>query len=157
MPRKKLTQADEKQLEDIFVDVVSPEAKKVVGRPFQPGQSGNPTGHPQEAEGLDANLRLVIGKTGARKLARTLFDMATGADGSSGHVKLSALSYLFDRLEGRPVPQTKDGTPEEEPIILILRKIAGDNSALAGRPLPPQLGPVVEGEVREYPGEGAGA
>lgn len=157
--KRKLQPQDGKALEDLFVDVIAPtsEERRVIGRPFQPGQSGNPSGKAAEADGLDANLRLVIGKAGARKLAKTLYDMGIGADGSSGHVKLSALQYIFDRLEGRPRPTQRDEQEVEDPLVVILRGLVNDRSALEGRPLPAQLGPVVEGEVREYPSEDAGA
>lgn len=150
---KELKQADVKDALDFFTEEAVP--KRTIGRPFAKGESGNPSGKPQEAEGLDANLTLALGRAGARRLARKLIDIAL--DGS-GHVQFSAIQYIYDRLEGRPRQSQNDTKDAEDPLALLLRNLINDRSALEGRTYPAlRPGAVVEGQVREVPSEDARA
>ena len=71
--------------------------------PFKQGKSGNPKGRPKKGETMTDLLRekIEIPKTSREKLTRKekiiekLILLAEGGD-------LSALKYLFDRLDGRP-------------------------------------------------------
>jgi len=71
--------------------------------PFAKGKSGNPQGRPKKGETLTDLLREKIEttKTAKEKLTRKekiiekLIALAEGGD-------LSALKYLFDRIDGRP-------------------------------------------------------
>jgi len=71
--------------------------------PFAKGKSGNPKGRPKKGETLTDLLREKIEtpKTVREKLTRKekiiekLIALAEGGD-------LSALKYLFDRIDGRP-------------------------------------------------------
>lgn len=71
--------------------------------PFSKGKSGNPQGRPKKGETLTDLLREKIEttKTAKGKLTRKdkiiekLIALAEGGD-------LSALKYLFDRIDGRP-------------------------------------------------------
>jgi ribosomal protein L17 len=71
--------------------------------PFNKGKSGNPQGRPKKGETLTDLLREKIEttKTAKDKLTRKeriiekLIVLAEGGD-------LSALKYLFDRIDGRP-------------------------------------------------------
>jgi ribosomal protein L17 len=71
--------------------------------PYKKGQSGNPRGRPKKGETMTDLLRekVEIPKTAAAKLTRKekiiekLITLAEAGD-------LSALKYLFDRLDGRP-------------------------------------------------------
>jgi ribosomal protein L17 len=71
--------------------------------PFKQGKSGNPKGRPKKGETLTDLLRekIEIPKTTREKLTRKekiiekLITLAEAGD-------LSALKYLFDRIDGRP-------------------------------------------------------
>ena len=71
--------------------------------PFSKGKSGNPQGRPKKGETLTDLLREKIEapKTAKEKLTRKekiiekLIELAETGD-------LSALKYLFDRIDGRP-------------------------------------------------------
>jgi len=68
-------------------------AKRVVpGRPFKPGQSGNPSGRPKKDRELTAALEQVVDKVA---LADKLNEMAIAGD-------MSAIRYIYDRIEGTP-------------------------------------------------------
>ena len=62
------------------------------GRPFAPGESGNPGGRPKKDRQLTAALETIVDKT---ELAEKLWGLAKGGD-------LSAIKYIYDRLEGSP-------------------------------------------------------
>jgi ribosomal protein L17 len=76
--------------------------------PYKKGQSGNPLGRPKKGETPTDLLRekVEIPKTAAAKMARKekivekLISLAEAGD-------LSALKYLFDRLDGRPKESIK--------------------------------------------------
>lgn len=73
----------------------TPASRRNIGRPFKPGQSGNPSGKRKGTVSLTAALkRLLIGEPGlVDKVARTLVDAAIAGDVASARL-------LFDRLDG---------------------------------------------------------
>lgn len=76
--------------------------KKVRGRPFQKGQSGNPKGRPKretEREYLDI-LKSVCTPDDWRKIAEAARDDAIGGD-------KDARKWLSDHLVGLPVQRTE--------------------------------------------------
>jgi len=94
--------------------------------PFAKGRSGNPRGRPKKGETLTDLLREKIEtkKTIREKLTRKekiiekLIALAEAGD-------LSALKYLFDRCDGRPVESIEltDGAIDQR-----LREIMGDGN-----------------------------
>ena len=82
MPKRSLTPEDGEELEKVFLDLVVDETpKRVIGRPFQPGQSGNPSGKAQEADGLDDNLKLVAEQAEAAGAQVWMEYVTASADG----------------------------------------------------------------------------
>jgi hypothetical protein len=84
-------------------------APRVVGRPFQSGQSGNPLGRPS---GLTKSVQRKVGKRG-EKLVEALWLLAYGTPAQRKEFfgepvkvntkdRLTALSELADRGFGRP-------------------------------------------------------
>lgn len=71
-------------------------ARPVVGRPFQPGQSGNPTGRPK---GLAKRARELVGDDGTRVLEF----LATVMDDESARLgdRIEAAKLLLERGFGR--------------------------------------------------------
>lgn len=71
------------------------------GRPFKPGQSGNPAGRPRVPDCLTDCLRAVAdeparaGQTKAQALAAVLWRKALAGD-------LRAAAIIYDRCDGRP-------------------------------------------------------
>ena len=93
-----------------------------MGRPgtFAPGESGNPNGRPKKGESLTAILReygnlIKEAENGDRKpmkelLAAKLFELALKGD-------ITAIKYVYDRLEGTP-KQTTEVTGNMDYVII---------------------------------------
>lgn len=90
-----------------------------VGRPFQPGQSGNPNGRPKTKPFRDAILRAL---EAAGDEAALLDAVATAlvVKASSGDVQ--AIKELADRMDGK-VPQAVIGGDEDDPPIQTVTRI----------------------------------
>lgn len=71
-------------------------SKPPVGKRFQPGQSGNPTGK-SKLKPLTDRLRMILAQNPhrAEKIAEALITEAEGGN-------LQAAAMIFDRLEGKP-------------------------------------------------------
>ena len=77
----------------------------ITGHGFLPGQSGNPNGRPPTTGLLNALKKTVSqvvedGRSVEEHLVDALIQEAFG-----GKNRMAALSYIFDRLEGRPRQQ----------------------------------------------------
>lgn len=81
--------------------------KRVFGRPFPPGVSGNPLGRPKKEHSLTDLMREILNNDPVRKraLVTTLLDMAAKKD-------IAAIREVLDRLEGKPLQsiESKDVT-----------------------------------------------
>ena len=66
-------------------------SRRGVGRPFKPGQSGNPGGRPKSRALTDA-LEQTIDK---HELGEKLWALALKGD-------MQAIKYIYDRIEGTP-------------------------------------------------------
>jgi hypothetical protein len=90
-------------------DDVAP--KRVIGRPFQPGQSGNPNGRPKSKpfkQALQKALRAA--EDDSEMMARIALALVTKA--SEGDVP--AIKEIADRLDGKvtqPISGDEDGGP----------------------------------------------
>lgn len=75
--------------------------KHVPGRPFKPGQSGNPSGRPKKdralTAALEAELDTKIGRKTKRQLVATKV-LSLALDGD-----MTAVKFLADRTEGLPI------------------------------------------------------
>lgn len=129
---------------------------------WKKGQSGNPSGKTKEPSGLTDMLRYRLGKAGARALADTLIDLARNEDSKfPARVQLDAITYIYDRLEGRPRQAIQQESTEEPLIVQLLRRLSDDKKALEGTtakpvPIAEPTRPFVDAEVREIVGEGTG-
>lgn len=70
--------------------------KPVRGRPFQPGQSGNPSGRPKMPESLKARIAKLASKDAVDVLESALKD-------ADPKVKLQAAGMLMDRAWGKAI------------------------------------------------------
>ena len=85
------------------------------GKPFLPGQSGNPNGRPRKGETVTDALRAYAsakwkGKPAKKALAERLWTLAMENDDAVG---IAALRYIYDRLDGRPKESVEHSTPLE--------------------------------------------
>ena len=118
--------------------------KRVVGRPFKPGQSGNPKGRPK-ARLFDESLRQVLAtKNGAKakELAAKLVEKAL-----TGNVP--ALKLIADRIggpprppEGEKAPITPASTPQAQRQKLIEMLRSPELQELLREALTPEKGQI---------------
>lgn len=80
--------------------------KRVIGRPFQPGQSGNPKGRPPKEWTMSSLIEEALeeveeksGKSFKSLVAKRLAHMAVGGD-------IQAIKEINDRIDGRPQQKT---------------------------------------------------
>jgi hypothetical protein len=105
---------------------ISSQEKRVIGRPFPKGVSGNPNGRPPSGQALTDIMREVLeedlpsGKKRKEALVRKVLELAY--EGNEGMVRL-AWSYL----EGNP-RQAVDMTFKELPKPIIGNGIQDNNS-----------------------------
>jgi hypothetical protein len=97
--------------------------KKVPGRPFAKGESGNPRGRPPKGESLTGVLKEVMGEEGKVLAAEKLLAMATGKGRQKPY--FPALKYLFDRIDGEPVKAIAAAVENwSPPVVVVSRKEA---------------------------------
>lgn len=92
-------------------------AKRVVGRPFKPGVSGNPNGRPKDV--LANALREKMTEETAAALSDTLYRMALGGD-------LRAIEVVLDRTLGKAIARQEQGSPGEFDALSALRDLSSD-------------------------------
>ena len=83
--------------------------KKVFGRPFQKGQSGNPDGRPAIAK----LVRDLCRENDEGKIEDVIREIYRLALNGKGMIKLEALKYIVDRVAGKPTTAVtgEDGGP----------------------------------------------
>lgn len=86
-------------------------------KPFQKGQSGNPSGRPKDY--LTQALRQRVGPEDAKKLAETLLALALAGD-------MKALQEVFDRVEGKAIARQEQGRPGEFDGLSSLQELTTD-------------------------------
>jgi hypothetical protein len=97
--------------------------KKVPGRPFAKGESGNPRGRPPKGQSLTEVLKSVMGEEGKILAAEKLLTMALGKGRQKPY--FPALKYLFDRTDGEPVKAIQAAVENwRPPIVVVSRKEA---------------------------------
>lgn len=89
----------------------------MVGRPFQPGQSGNPNGRPKSKPFKDA-LQKAISAAGDDNEALTRVALALLAKAQEGDVP--AIKEVADRLDGKA---TQPISGDDENPLKIIQKI----------------------------------
>ena len=95
--------------------------KTARGRPFQKGQSGNPSGRPKQTqEQKDALARI---KDLAPVAVEWLREVLTH-EKTKPEIRLRAIEMVLDRAYGKPV--AREQTVGNEPIIELLRRIDGE-------------------------------
>jgi hypothetical protein len=96
-------------------------SKKVPGKPFKKGQSGNPNGRPKKglaiADILNAKSSEAdeLGETMKEKMLRKVYALATGP-----RPERWAVEFIADRTEGKALERI-DQTTRLEPFKLIER------------------------------------
>jgi hypothetical protein len=94
--------------------------RKETKMPFQPGESGNPSGRPKKQYSLTSMLRekgeaivdKETGQTRADRLAGMLWDHAEGGD-------KAIAQYIINRLEGMPKEHVESETRTVTQIQLV--------------------------------------
>ena len=90
-------------------------ADRVIGRPFQPGQSGNPNGRPKSKPFREA-IQRALEEAGDDKAS--LQAVATALVGKALLGDVPAIKELADRMDGK-VAQAIIGGDEEDPEIKV--------------------------------------
>jgi len=101
----------------------------VPGRPFTPGQSGNPGGRPA---GLVALIRLET-RDGV-ELVGFMLEVLRGKRKASLRQRMEAVAWLADRGFGKPVQQLEVGGPEGGAIAIDVRYEDGAQDDGTGYP-----------------------
>lgn len=106
-------------------------AKRVVGRPFKPGQSGNPTGRPK----IRKDLR-DLARTHTTQAVQTLADM-TANPKTPAMARVAAAQALLDRGYGKPTEYVQEGINPLEDMtdddLAVLEQTLADSTAKAAR------------------------
>ena len=95
--------------------------KTARGRPFQKGQSGNPSGRPKQTQEQKDALAMI--KELAPVAVEWLREVLTN-EKTKPEIRLRAIEMVLDRAYGKPV--ARDQTVGNEPIIELLRRIDGE-------------------------------
>ena len=95
--------------------------KTARGRPFQKGQSGNPSGRPKQTQEQKDALAMI--KELAPVAVEWLREVLTN-EKTKPEIRLRAIEMVLDRAYGKPV--AREQTVGNEPIIELLRKIDGE-------------------------------
>jgi len=95
------------------------EPKRVIGRPFQPGQSGNPNGRPKVKPFRNALSEALKAAGGDDEMLRAVA-LALVSKAKEGDVP--AIKELADRLDGK-VAQAIIGGDEDDPAIRTITRI----------------------------------
>jgi hypothetical protein len=90
----------------------------MVGRPFQPGQSGNPNGRPKSKPFKDAIQRALKEAEGDEDMLNAVA-LALVKKAKEGDVP--AIKELADRLDGK-VTQPVSGDEDGSPIVVTWQK-----------------------------------
>lgn len=101
--------------------------KRVVGRPFQKGQSGNPSGRPRNV--FTQALHNGVTPEIAAQITQQLIDLALSGD-------LKAIEVLLDRIEGKAVARQEQGKPGEFDALAPLAELSTDELRALIRPVP---------------------
>ena len=113
---------------------------------WQKGQTGNRKGRPVEPDGLTDMLLYRLKKSGSRRIADKLIQLAEAGN-------LQAIQYIYDRIEGKPRQSVLQQSESEPLIVQLMRRMVDPGPALEGRTLPAGLvsptNSVIEAEVRE--------
>jgi phage I-like protein len=96
----------------------SEEPKRVIGRPFQPGQSGNPNGRPKSKPFKEALQRALNAAGDDRDMLEAV---ATALVGKAMMGDVPAIKELADRMDGK-VTQPIEGDADGEPIVIRWQK-----------------------------------
>ena len=101
------------------------EPKRVIGRPFQPGQSGNPNGRPKSKPFKNA-LQEALKAAGDDEDMLNAVALALVKKAKEGDVP--AIKELADRLDGK-VTQPIGGDDDAPPVKMIITGVprAGDD------------------------------
>jgi hypothetical protein len=102
--------------------------KRVIGRPFQPGQSGNPSGRPKAARELSELVRsLITDGEGRNKIVERLVEIAmTGRPGAPTTVR--AAEVLLERGYGKAPVTVEDAEGNAVSAGLILLPMRVDDA-----------------------------
>ncbi len=93
-------------------------SKKVVGRPFKKGQSGNLKGRPPKVRTIPDILRKIGEEDGLKDGSKTKLDVVMSrVYGYALDGKSWAVQFIADRTEGKAVETVRNQTIKDELII----------------------------------------
>ncbi len=90
------------------------------GRPFKPGQSGNPKGRPK----IDREVRALARQYTAEAIERLVFWMRS----TNAKASVAAANAILDRAWGKPT-QHIAGDEDGGPLVVKIVRFAGDPPA----------------------------
>ena len=94
-------------------------ARPPKGRPFQPGQSGNPGGRPK---GIAGKVKELVGEDGEKAL-KMLWSIASDTK-EAGKVRVMALEVLLNRGFGKPPATLELQGAGGSPVSFTVRVIS---------------------------------
>lgn len=119
---RRARKSDDEPLAAELAELLNP---KVYDQEDVGAHSGMYGARAEDPEDLDSVLKAVIGKTGARLVAKALYDRAIEGN-------LQAIIYIFDRLKGRPRQQQEIRHTTEHPLALLMNEVFNDQPKLPG-------------------------
>jgi hypothetical protein len=105
------------------VEVLPP--KKVIGRPFVKGQSGNVTGRPknESSKPFQTALRLALELGHGKKRSRRLRDIAERLVKAAEKGEKWAIIEVIDRVDGKATTTALFGSDAASPLAITVRHV----------------------------------
>ena len=118
--------------------------RKQRGRPFQPGQSGNPAGKPKGTRHVALQALDAIGEAAAADVLRRVVEDAKGGDLRAAEI---LLRRLWPERKGRPTPLE---LPALDTPAALVKATAAIVEAVAGGDVTPEEGAAVASIVETH-------
>lgn len=118
--------------------------EKQRGRPFQPGQSGNPAGKPKGTRHLALQALDAIGEEGAAEVLKKVVEDAKSGDMRAAEI---LLKRLWPERKGRPINVE---LPAMETPADLVRAVGAVTNAVAQGNITPEEGQALAGIIETH-------